>query len=364
MCRSRRWATAPARRRVAVDRCFDGQSRRPSACSCSRHVRLSKHLASLQVLLLLRLAEQRCGPCGASVEVHRLADRQVDAAVRRAQRDRWLSSAASASFTIVSSVAPQFDCGSGVARANRVGGRCRNPLAKWQRDQRPTVGLSPFVQLGREMSSRSGYSSVTRSRSRALVLASSRAWAIATGPACYVVGALRRPRAQSSGSSGRGRTLLSPAGSVPFAPTSGSVHDLPIAVQTLRARSRRNHPGAHVRASDMMANAVVEPLRAPRPQSGTGCELAAGKGFGAALGEASVRRSYADADVAAASVADRGPWPPRSMARARGGEVARKPVGRVCEGDSTCAVCAPCGFPLRRTERVRAAIAGGNDSPR
>ena len=64
----------------------------PSACSRPRDVRLSKHLASLQVPLLLRLAEQRCGPCGASVELHRLADRRVDAAVRRAPRDRWLSS--------------------------------------------------------------------------------------------------------------------------------------------------------------------------------------------------------------------------------------------------------------------------------
>ena len=52
---------------------------------------------SLWAPLLLRLAEQHCDRCGVSVEVHRLADRRVDAAVRRARRDRWLSSAAAVS---------------------------------------------------------------------------------------------------------------------------------------------------------------------------------------------------------------------------------------------------------------------------
>ena len=178
------------------------------------------------------------------------------------------------------------------------------------------------------MSSRSGYSSQTQSRSRAL------SWR-AAGP-----GRSRRARpaiswAQYAGHERRalalaeGCTLLNPAESVPFAPTSGSVHDTPVAVQTLRARSRRNHPGAHVQASDVTANAVVEPLRASRPLSGLDASSRRVRGFGAALGEASVQRSCADADVAAVSVADGGPWRPRSMARARRGQVARKPVGRV-----------------------------------
>ncbi len=87
----------------------------PSAYSTPRDVRMSKHLASLQLPLLLRLAEQRCGPCGASVEVHRLADRRVDAAVRRARRDRWLSSAPAATIGAVASDALRFGWGSVLA---------------------------------------------------------------------------------------------------------------------------------------------------------------------------------------------------------------------------------------------------------
>jgi hypothetical protein len=50
-------------------------------------------------------------------------------------------------------------------------------------------------------------------------------------------------------------------------------------------------------------------------------------------------------------------WLARAEEKSPGSSWAR-PRGRF----NLCSVCGPCGFPLRRKERVRAAIAGGNDS--
>jgi hypothetical protein len=68
--------------------------RETSACSSPARACVSKHLGGPWWPLLLRVAGAAARPRYAGVEVHRLVDCRGDAAVRRAQRDDWASSAA------------------------------------------------------------------------------------------------------------------------------------------------------------------------------------------------------------------------------------------------------------------------------
>jgi hypothetical protein len=94
--------------------CFDEPRRWAGRLLEARPSGPSKYFA-LPRPPLLRLAERHRGPGGVRLEVHRLVDRHGDAAVRRARRDRWLSSNSSARRTPAS------------APAHRSPGSCRLP---------------------------------------------------------------------------------------------------------------------------------------------------------------------------------------------------------------------------------------------
>ena len=109
----------PATPNLAADGCFDDALRRSGACSRSP-ASAAEQAPRARRPLLLRLLERECRRPGIRAEARRLAVRRGGAVVGRARRDRWLSSAAGASSTVIGSGACRSGCGSALVRCQRA----------------------------------------------------------------------------------------------------------------------------------------------------------------------------------------------------------------------------------------------------